>query len=805
MAVESGHPETGVALDGLGRVLVRQRLARWVVLAFALVVLAILASGLWFYQSQRQRLRRSAEEQVSSVARLKVKEIANWRAQRLGDAASVPESPFFEIGVNEWMATRSPELAARILSRFQSLQRHYHYSDALIAAPDGSVLLSASGQLGPLAPEAVEAIREAMREGKAILTDVHFSHDGQEILLDAVGPIFEGQGSARRPVAAIVLVSDASQYLYPLIQSWPVPSHTAESLLIRRDGDDVLFLNELRHRTDTALKLRIPLSRTEVPAVQAALDREGVLEGNDYRGVRVVSAAYKVPDSPWSLVAKVDAKEVYAPLRQQAFLTGGLVLGLILAATLALVMFWRRHTDRFYREIASNLERRVAERTSQLSQAHAELEKHQHYLEDLVKERTGELADSEDLVKKGTSDLARSEDLVKKGTSDLARSEDLVKKGMGDLARSEDLVKKGTSDLAWSEEQFRATFEQAAVGLAHMAPDGRWLQVNQKLCDITGYSRQELLTKNYRDITCPEDLEADLEYHRQLLAGEMPAHRIEKHYICKDGALVWVNLTVSLSRQPSGEPDYFISVVEDISERKRREEELTRTLADLERSNKELEQFAYVASHDLQEPLRMVSSYTQLLGERYHDQLDEKAKKYIDYAVEGATRMQRLTNDLLLYARVGTRGTAPVLTDSHAALGEALSNLFTAIQASHALITNDDLPDVVADALQLVQLFQNLIGNAIKFHGEAQPRVHISAVDQGRHWLFSVRDNGIGIEPQYHDKVFVIFQRLHTRQGYPGTGIGLALCKSIVERHRGTIWFESEPGKGSTFFFTWPK
>jgi light-regulated signal transduction histidine kinase (bacteriophytochrome) len=207
----------------------------------------------------------------------------------------------------------------------------------------------------------------------------------------------------------------------------------------------------------------------------------------------------------------------------------------------------------------------------------------------------------------------------------------------------------------------------------------------------------------------------------------------------------------------------------------------------------------------LQEPLRMVSSYTQLLAQHYEGRLDEKAKKFMDYAVDGAFRMQRLINDLLTYSRVGTRGKPLETTDTHALLGEAIINLAALIEEKRAIITNDDLPTVLADTSQLMQVFQNLISNAIKFQGENVPHVHVSVQDKGREWVFSIRDNGIGIERRYADRVFVIFQRLHTRQEYPGTGIGLALCKRIVERHGGRIWFESEPGNGSTFFFTMPK
>ena len=242
----------------------------------------------------------------------------------------------------------------------------------------------------------------------------------------------------------------------------------------------------------------------------------------------------------------------------------------------------------------------------------------------------------------------------------------------------------------------------------------------------------------------------------------------------------------------------------DITARKKAEENLRKTMEDLEHSNRELEQFAYVASHDLQEPLRMVSSYSQLIARRYKDKLDSDGVEFIEFAVDGANRMQKLINDLLAYSRVSTRGRPPETTDAHAALGEAITNLGAAIEESGAFITNDDLPEVAADYSQLVHLFQNLLGNAIKFRGDETPHIHVSAKRGRGEWVFSVKDNGIGIEPQYHDRIFIIFQRLHGRDEYSGTGIGLALCKRIVERHGGRIWLESQPGSGTVFHFTIP-
>ena len=233
------------------------------------------------------------------------------------------------------------------------------------------------------------------------------------------------------------------------------------------------------------------------------------------------------------------------------------------------------------------------------------------------------------------------------------------------------------------------------------------------------------------------------------------------------------------------------------------EERLKNMVSELERSNAELQRFAYVASHDLQEPLRMVSSYTQLLEKRYKDKLDANAHDFINFAVDGAKRMQNLIDDLLAFSRVGTHGKPFALTNMEDVWQAAVDNLQVAIKKARAKVTHDPLPTLMADEGQLVQLLQNLIGNAIKFHGKELPAVHVSAESKNNEWIFSVGDNGIGIESQYFERIFLVFQRLY-REEYPGTGAGLAIAKRIVERHNGRIWLESQPGKGSTFYFSIP-
>ena len=248
--------------------------------------------------------------------------------------------------------------------------------------------------------------------------------------------------------------------------------------------------------------------------------------------------------------------------------------------------------------------------------------------------------------------------------------------------------------------------------------------------------------------------------------------------------------------------DANIRLSVELDERRRAEKILAQYAEDLKRSNAELEQFAYVASHDLQEPLRMVASFTQLLAKRYRGKLDQDADEFIGFAVDGANRMQVLINDLLAFSRVGTRGKPLVATDCEAVLSHTLANLTTTLQKTGAVVTHDPLPTVMADAVQLGQLLQNLLANALKFRGQDPLRVHIAVQQQGDEWIFSVQDNGIGIAPEHQERIFSIFQRLHRREEFPGTGLGLALCKKIAERHGGRIWVESAPGRGSTFYFS---
>lgn len=371
--------------------------------------------------------------------------------------------------------------------------------------------------------------------------------------------------------------------------------------------------------------------------------------------------------------------------------------------------------------------------------------------------------------------------------------------------------KRAEIALRDSEERFRAIFEQAAVGIAKTALCGQFMRVNPGFCQIVRYAESELLQQNWQAITHPDDIEADREYVRSLLSGNIQTFSLEKRLLCKDEAVRWANVTVSAMRDAKGTPQYLICAIEDISERKLVQELLqasldtqTRYAQELTRSNAELEQFSYVASHDLQAPLSTIAGYAQLLEKRCHNQLDAQGNKFIRNIVNSCERMQALIDDLLEYSRVGRSEKPFDLIDCNLVFEDACANLQLAIRQDQASVTRGDLPRVRGDSFQLLQLFQNLIGNAIKYRSSEAPMVHVGASRQGDSWVFSVQDNGIGIAEQYHPRIFQLFQRLHSQKQYSGTGIGLAICQRIVDRHGGRLWVESEPNRGSTFYFSIP-
>ncbi len=364
--------------------------------------------------------------------------------------------------------------------------------------------------------------------------------------------------------------------------------------------------------------------------------------------------------------------------------------------------------------------------------------------------------------------------------------------------------KAAEDELRERREFIETIIGNLPIGLSvHTIDDGRFRYMNRNFQEIYGWPQETLLdVEAFFEHVYPDPefrREISLQIYADMASGDPARMLWENVPITRQSG---EKAVVSARNIPMIEKNLMISTVWDVTAYNTAQKELEVTIAELRRSNRELEQFAYVASHDLQEPLRMIGSYVQLLARRYRGRLDAEADEFIDFAVEGAVRMQKLINDLLAFSRVGRQSEAFAPVDCNQILATVTQDLQESIAEVGATIHVEPLPRVQGDASQLTQVFQNLLANALKFHGPNPPQILISAKKQGGDWVFAVRDNGIGIDPQYFDKVFIIFQRLHGKRDYPGTGIGLALTKKIIEHHSGRIWIESIPGQGTTFFFT---
>ena len=357
--------------------------------------------------------------------------------------------------------------------------------------------------------------------------------------------------------------------------------------------------------------------------------------------------------------------------------------------------------------------------------------------------------------------------------------------------------------LRASEARSRALFDAAPDPVVVTDQAGLFVQLNIQTEKQFGYKRDELVGQSVQQILPNgffQQLNSDVQAEK---AEDSTSNNVFE--LCgqrKDGGRFPVEITLSPLQTSGGL--LIIVALRDITERRRSEEQLARTMTELRRSNVDLQQYAYVVSHDLQEPLRMVASFTQLLAERYQGRLDSDADEFIAHAVDGCKRMKRLMLDLLAYARIGKSGEALSWVDAEGALQEAIRNLQRIVEENGAVITHDVLPRVNTDRAQLVQVFQSLVENAIKYRGTGAPRVHVSAASRGPECVFAVQDNGVGIESQYFEKIFVLFQRLHRQPQIDGTGIGLTICKKILEQAGGSIWVESKYGSGSTFYFALP-
>ncbi len=724
-------------------------------LIFVLTAAGIAAVGYLSYQNYERQFRAQVENQLSTIAELKVDELQDWRHERMADAEMLYQDPAFSEQVRRYLENPADAQAQVALQSWLGKYRAYEqYDRVLLLDTDGVERISSPAASEPVAAHLAQDAAAVLDAGQVTFLDFHRDAADGPIYLSLLVPIYAAQDN--RPLGLVVLRIDPNASLYPYLQEWPVPSASAEILLVRREGAEVVFLNELRFQAGAALELRFPLEDTRLPAVRAVLGREGIVEGIDYRGVPVIACVHAVPDSPWFLVAKMDTAEVYAPLRARLWQTLVFFGALVAAAGAGLGLVWRRQRVHYYRGQA------------QAAQALRLLSARQQAL------------------------LSAIPDII------MEVDEDKVYAWANRAG-----VEFFGEDVLGKEAAFYFEGEQDTYGMVQPLFDG-----DENVIYVESWQRRKDGEKRLLAWWCRTlkddggNVTGALSSARDITERKQQ----EAEILAAQAELQQMLAQADQSRRA------LLSVVED---QKRAEEEI-RTLnaeleirvrdrtAQLEAANKELEAFAYSVSHDLRAPLRAMEGFSAALLSQYPDQLDEQGRHYLDRIQEASRRMGQLIDDMLTLSRV----TRAALTRQRVDLGDLAREIAADLQAQDPqrrveFVVAQGLA-VEADPHLLRVALQNLLDNAWKFTGKReQARIEVgSNPGEGSECVYYVKDDGVGFDMAYAGKLFAPFQRLHRMHEFPGTGIGLATVQRIVARHGGRVWTEAEVDRGATFYFT---
>jgi PAS domain S-box-containing protein len=833
------------------------------VLIFAILASGIFAGGLLSYRNYERRFRTGIEQQLSAITELKMGQIVRWRYERLLDAHYLRSTPYVARRALDVLAQPADRSTRQMfMSWLEAMFAGGAYEQVLLLDDRLNVgLVYPEGTSGVLSEVALRAAQQALRSQEVVLADLHRETEGGPIYLSMMVPLVvrrestrenvpaagKGSSPADRSAGLLVLQINVQQDLYPMIQRWPTLSRTAETLLVRRDGNDALFLNDLKFRTNAALKFRIPLARTNVAAVKAALGQEGITEATDYRGETVLAALRAIPDTPWLMVTRMDLAEVYAPLRERLWMTVLLMAALLLGAGASVGMVWHQQRVQFYREKAA---------ASEMIQASEE--RYRTILDQaadavFMRDETGRILEAN---RKACQSLGYSrEELLAKSVWDIdpealqagknrlwgeilageqftfeshQRRKDgsvfpveatlsLVRLPAGPavlgLVRDITERKRAEEALRESEEKYRLLVENAREAI-YVVQQGVIQFANRMTLELTGQREAELVGRSILDFTPPEDRAEVEAHHHRLLRGEITESQREYRLRGPGGTMLW--LTVNTVRiHWKGQPA-TLNFASDITERRRAEEEirqLNQTLeqrvkdrtAQLEEANKELEAFSYSVSHDLRAPLRAIDGFARILDEDYTARLDNEGRRLLGIICAEARRMGQLIDDLLAFSRMSRQQVEPEQIDM-TALAQAVFDEHAAQALGRQLqFKAQPLPPALGDRALLRQALGNLISNAIKYtRPRAVAEIEIGGRTEGGENLYYVKDNGVGFDMRYVGKLFGVFQRLHTDAEFEGTGVGLALVQRVIHRHRGRVWAEGKLNEGSTFYFTLP-
>jgi PAS domain S-box-containing protein len=974
---------------------------------FLVLSLSIWAAGYHYYNKEKEAIKAEKQEDLLAIADLKVKQIEDWRRERLGDAMVLFNNPLFVKPIQQYMQSNSQEIRQEILSSMDTLLKQYHYTSVLLLDVQGHIKLAVPGGKEIIGPVAKKLAAETVNTKKVVFSDLYRHAITNTIRLTVIVPLLVQRGRDTTPIGILLLRNDPYRFLFPLIQTWPTPSRTAETSMVRREGEEVVFLNELRHQKDTALTLRFPVTQKDLPAAIAIRGIEGIIEGKDYRGVPVIAALKRVPDSPWFLITKVDKEEIYAPIRYNLWITTILVSIMIVASGGLIGFLWRHQQAVFYQEhyeaelkhlaflrhfeyltkyandiiLLTDKNLRIIEVNDRasLSYGYTDDELLQLNLKDLRAPETRSLLEQQIKQIEEQNGLIYATIHQKKDGSTFpvevsARIIEIEGKNFYQNIIRDITERKEAEARLLKEKKFSDSVINSLPGLFYLFDkEGHFLSWNHNMEMLTGYSAEEiakmspleffpvdeqyritekikeifmrgqstieanLISKNGEktpyfltgfhlkleqqdyligmgiDITQRKQIEEQLMIYREhleelvhertlelesatrqlqkemnertviadalreseekyrsivdnigigisLIGPDMEILSLNRHMqqwfphieaakkpvcyrafntppkdeVCSycptcntlqdgqvhisvtetpvNGEIRNYRIISSPVRDKGGTIIAAIEMVEDVTERKRSEEEIIRlnealknNILQLENTNKELESFSYSVSHDLRSPLRSIDGFSKILVEDYGGKLDEEGRHYIQRVRNASQRMGQLIDDLLDLSRVSRQDMQVEPVDLSSLTNTIATDLRNAFPGRQVEFILQEGIAVYGDNRLLQILLENLLSNAMKFTARTEEaKIEFGAEDQAGELVYFVRDNGAGFDMTYSDKLFGAFQRLHSQDEFPGTGIGLAIVQRIVSRHSGRIWAHGVVGEGATFFFTLP-
>jgi PAS domain S-box-containing protein len=820
--------------------------AAWpLVVGYLVMAAIIMLASYWVWFTQTSSVRTQAERSVMAVSDLKAEEITRWLKEQRADAKALSSDPLFAKTAQR--LERDPHDAgarAEIDDILRGVRIPYHYVDLVLVDAQGHTLARSPAIPGhPVGKAALALADEAMATRQVQNSDLYLDAQGVA-RFELAAPLLPSRPGAA-PTTAVIVHADPAEYLYPLIRKWPLPNSSGETLLVEKNGSDVLFLSGLRYRAGTALRLRMPSTQDDLPAAMAVRGRHGVVQGKDYRGVLVLAAIQPISGTPWYIISKVDAGEVFGPVDSRAWIMGLFALAMLALTGAGTLLLWRSRERQVDVQLAEE-EERYRSLFENMTEGVA--------LHDLVRDEAGTIVDYRIVdvnpafskqtgltageVKGhlgseayGTGEAPYLDHYVRAGRGEpqdfefhfdpLGRDFAIGAVGYGDDSFAtifQDVTerKRHEEELRISEDRFRYVFDNALLGITMTYPEGR-VDVNRAFCDMLGYSAEEMAQKRWQDVTPPEDvpgIEARLD---AVISGSAASARFVRRFIRKDGRIRWADVSTTLRRDAEGNPEYFVTAIMDITEvvaaheevqglNRRLERRVEERTAELHAANQELEAFAYSVSHDLRAPLRHISGFSALLAERAAENLDERSRHYLDVIAKSVTEMGALIDDLLHFSRTGRAELKIESVDMDDVVEEVLATLRSETEDRDIEWAIGDLPAADADRALIRQVWANLLDNAVKYtRGVSPARISVHGERSDGEVVYEVCDNGVGFDMQYAHKLFGVFQRLHDASQFEGTGIGLANVHRIVTRLHGKVWAEGEPGNGATFSFSLPK